>query len=269
MFNIQTIAVDTPIVARQWATTVRANGGGFENNSMAIASGLIRVLQARSYYLKIRYLLPMLGRGIGAARAPLIDVLGVGSPTNSSFVDGDFSQSTGLQGNGSSKYLTTSIKPSQLGATNNGALGWWENNINLSGNVEPIGCYDTGGGERYVLDLRSGFKAFSWGSFANNASLSTASTNGHYYGQRASSTSRTIYFNGVSVGTNTNSDTSSGAADRSIIIVGCDEAGTITPWPGRCAMAYLTDGTMNADEIADFDSVIRTCLLGPTGKPQS
>jgi hypothetical protein len=47
----------------------------------------------------------MLGIGINAARVPLIDVLNIGAATNTGFADSDFSQTTGLQGNGSSKYL--------------------------------------------------------------------------------------------------------------------------------------------------------------------
>ncbi len=267
MFNVQAIKVTTPVVVRNWAKTVTTNGGGFENNSLIIASHLIRVLQVKSYYPKIKYLLPMLGVGIGAARAPLIDVLGVGSSTSNNFIDGDFSQNTGLQGNGSNKWLDTTIKPAQLGSSNNGAYGWWENNINLSGNVEPVGCYSSGGAERYVLDLRSSFKVFSWGNFGNNGGQGTAATNGHYYGQRASATSRTLYFNGTSVGTNANNDTSSGANDTNIRFVGSN--GGDPAWPGRCAVAYLTDGTLTSDEIVNLDEVLRSVLMIPSGKPTS
>lgn len=269
MFNVQAVNVRTPAAVRRWANAVQANGGGFEANSLSIATNLLKVLQTRAYYPKIKYLLPMLGRGIGAARAPLIDVLGVGSATSVSFVDADFGQATGLQGNGSSKYLNSLVKPSQLGSSNNGGLGYWENNISLAGNVEPIGCYNSAATNRYTIDLRNiPIRSFRWGTPGNAPTDLVTPTNGHYYGQRASATSRALYFNGASIATNTTSDATSGASDTNIAIVGA-LVPAATPWPGRCAMAYLTDGTLDGAEAADFDSLLRAYLFAPTGRPAS
>lgn len=265
MFNTQIFRSRTNILARRWAAGVRAAGGGFEINSLTIANSFAGVIVRKSYYPKIKYLLPMLGAGIGAARVPLIDPTGAGACSNTNFVDADFTQSTGLQGNGSNKWLDSALKPGQLGTSNNGAYGWWENNINLSGNVEPMGCY--GSGDRYVIDLRSLFRVYSWGSFGNNAGQVMAATNGHYYGQRISATNRSLYFNGSFLGTNGNNDTATTANDSTIRFVGSN--GGDPAWPGRCAMAYLTDGTMTVDEISDFDATLRAYLLGPTGKPTS
>jgi hypothetical protein len=270
MFNINVIPNKTAAETIVWRDRVIAAGGGFENNSLAIANNLVRVLHGKSYYSKIKYLLPMLGQGIGAARVPLIDSLNVGAATNTSFLDADFNQSTGLQGNGTTKRLDSLIKPSQLGTSNNGGLGWWENNISLGGNVQPIGCYNTASTNRYVIDLRANVRNFRWGVPGNGAGDTTTATNGHYYGQRSSSTNRSLYFNASLLNSNATNDATSGASDRSILIVGCDEGGsTITPWPGRGAMAYLTDGSLTTIEISDFDAVLRSYLFAPTGRPTS
>lgn len=270
MFNIQTLRNGTPTAVKQWVGAVRAAGGGFENNSIFIAANLVRVLQSRPYYSKIKYVLPLLGTGINAARVPLVDALGVGAATNVSFVDANFSQSTGLQGNGSSKYLNCLIKPAQLGSSNNGGLGYWENNINLSGNVEVIGCYNTTGtSNRYVIDLRTNIRSFRWGAPANGAGDSSTPTNGHFYGQRSSATSRQLFFNGASVGTNTTSDDTVNPNENNMYIVGSNEAGVPYPWPGRCALAYLTDGTLSTEDVVDLDTIFRKYLMTPTGRPTS
>lgn len=269
MFNISTVRANKSIELITWQNRVVAAGGGFASNSLVIAGNFLNVLHGKSYAHKVIYLLPMLGVGINAARVPLIDKLNVGAATNVSFVDADFSQSTGLQGNGSTKYLNSLIKPSQLGASNNGGLGWWENNISFTANVEPIGCYNTASTNRYVIDLRDFTAFFPWGLPGNNAGNGgVAATNGHYYGNRSSATLRQFSKNGVITGTNTTSDATSGADQTNIAIVGSLQP-TAVPWPGRCALAYMTDGTFDIGEIADFYQVLKNYLMVPTGKPQT
>jgi hypothetical protein len=266
MFNIQTVKVDTPIAARRWADAVRAAGGGFESNSLAIASRLAQVLQGRSYYPKIKYLLPMLGVGINAARVPLIDMLGVGAATNTNFVDADFSQSTGLQGNGTTKYLNSLILPSQLGTTNNGGLGYWEL-LFATGGLGPMGCANNASTNSYEIGLRDTSRLFRWGSTSNTASQASVPVNGHYYGQRSASNSRTLSLNGIQIGSNTTNDATSGANERAIYIVGANWPSPEIPSDNsRCGVAYMTDGTLTAADIVDLNGVLLNNLMIPTGK---
>lgn len=259
--------IDAPnVIYSAWVAAVDAAGGTYETDSKDIALALSDALVAFSGFAKIKWLLPLLGANLIAARVPLIDTLGVGIAGNTAFVDADFDQATGLQGNGSSKYLDSLIKASDLGSSNNGGLGWWENNINLAGNVEPMGAYNNAASTRYVLDLRSTLAAFRWGSPGNSASNASTAVNGHYYGQRSSSSSREIFLDGVSLATNTASDATSGANERNLLVVGADEGGAIAPWPGRCAVAYMTDGTLTPTEITDLHTLLDTFLITPTGR---
>lgn len=269
MFNIQTIKNHTTKEAYLWKALVTAAGGGFESNSFLIANNLILILQRKSYYSKIRYLLPMLGVGIAAARVPLVDVLNVGVATNTAFINSDFSQSTGLQGDGTTKYLDCLIKPSQLGTTNNGGLGFWENNISLAGNVCPMGTFNNANSNRYVIDLRTNVQTFRWGTVVNSAGDANTAINAHYYGQRSSATSRELFRNAASLGTNATNDVTSGASDHNMFTMGDFEGGAPAPWPGRCAITYFTNGTFSSNEISDFHNTLVTYLMIPTGKPQS
>lgn len=269
MFNIVSIKKRLYPETAIWAAGVLAAGGGFETNSLLIANGFMRQLKLRSYAPKIVYLLPLLGTGIGAARMPLVDTLNVGAATNTNFVNADFSQGAGLQGNGSNKLFSTLVFASQLGSSSNGGLGWYENNVSFAGDVQPMGSYNNAADNRYVLDLRSNRESFRWGNAGNDANSGATAVNAHYYGQRSSATSRVIYKNGSSLASNTTNDGTSGSNERAILLFSGNEPGASTTWAGRCAATYLTDGTLTDPEIADLDLLIRAYLLGPTGKPQS
>lgn len=268
MLNIQ---FATPIIRidqnyTKWLQNVVTNGGTFTANSKTFASALINQLSTQGFYSKIKYLLPLLGGNLAAARTPLIDSLNVGAATNNGMVDADFSETTGLQGNGSTKYLDSLILPSQLGSSNNGGIGYWENNIVIS-NSWPMGA-ESSSGTAFEFVLGSPARNFQWGSSSNNAvDSSTTATNGHYYGQRSSAILRSISFNGSQLATNTTSDAASGAGDNTIAILGT----TLVPgfafaWAGRCALAYMTDGTLSAGDISALHSILSTYLIGPTGR---
>lgn len=266
---IQPIRSRANILTKQWANGVRATGGGFQSNSVVIANNFVSVLVRKSYYSKIKYLLPMLGAGINAARVPLVDVLGVGAATNVNFVDADFSQSLGLQGDGGTKMFDSLVNPGQLGSTNNGGFGWWENNINFGGTGTECMGNNTSAADRFVLDFRSGLRFFSWGNASNAANSGTPATNGHFYGQRSSATNRILDFNGSLVVSNSTNDAAASAGERSVRLVGSDENGALVYWAGRCALTYMTDGTMADGEIADFNSILASYLMIPSGKPLS
>lgn len=257
--------MDSETVA--WIAAVDAAGGTYEVDSKSIADALIVALKTKAYESHVIYILPLLGSNLAAARVPLRDSLAVGIATNHSFVDGDFSQATGLQGNGSTKYLDSLIKPAQLGTSANAGLGFWENNFPGSpSQTDAMGCYDNSGLNRLTIDLRPTVQIFFWGAGATNANQSATGVNADYFGQRSSATSRKIFVNGSLITTNSASDTPTGLSDRNILIVAGDESGTINYWPGRCAVAYMTDGTLSDADAADFHTLLSTYLITPTGR---
>jgi len=265
MLNIQTTKRATPQIVKTWAAAVIAAGGGFEPNSMIIASNLAKLLQSKSYYTKIKYFLPMLGMGINAARVPLIDVLGVGAATNTAFVDADFTQATGLQGNGSTKWLDSLILPSQLGSSNSGGLGYIERSF-ATGGIGPIGCSNNAGTNSFEIGLRDTFRTFRWGDTSNGATQASVPVNGRYYGQRSSATNRILDLTGSQIASDTTNDATAGSSDRTIFVVGANwNAGTQSD-NSLCGGAYMTDGTLSVADILDLDSVLASYLVIPTGR---
>ena len=129
-----------------------------------------------------------------------------------------------------------------------------------------MGSYGSASGTRFVLDLRSNLRSFRWGGPANAPGDTTAAGNGHYYGQRSSATLRELFFNASSLGTNTTSDSASESGLNKIQLLACNENGPQLHWNGRCAVAYLTDGTLTSGEVATLHSVLSTYLITPTGR---
>lgn len=256
----------------QWMGYVDANGGGYEADSISVARQLLRQISATGFSGKIKYLLPFLGAGIGAARAPLIDVLSAGSAVNTNFVDGDFSQSTGLQGDGTTKTMNTNLLFTQLGTSNQAGFGWWENNISFGANVHPIGCYGLGsfGQQRFILDLRAGTRNSTYGtSGPNTFGESVGAINAHYYAQRNSGPVRKLFLSGAQIGlSNTSAGGESGIGDQTIRVCGSiNESSGLDAWPGRGAVAYLTDGTLADGEVATLHQLLIDYLFTPIGRP--
>lgn len=256
---------------KAWRDRAIANGGSVPLSSILIAQNFINAITGSSYYGKIVYLLPMIGGNLSASLVPLIDKLGVGPATNSGFVNTDFNESTGLKGNGTSKILDSGIRPSQLGVSNNGGIGWWDNDIDFGGtSVEPMGCYKNGSipDNRFVLDVRSTpYRAFRWGAAANWAYDTVTAGHANYYGQRSGSALREIFVDGVSKATNTTNDAADGASDNTIRICGSNEGPYgLVYWKGRCAVTYMTDGTLTSGEVAQFHGALNTYLFLASGK---
>lgn len=260
----QNTAASVCLSPYNWIGRIKSNSGSIASESIAIGRNLISAVSNKSYLRKIIFLYPVLDN-LTAARCPILYNGSVGPIAgNNNFVSGDFGQSTGLQGDGTTKSLDTLVFPGTLGSSNNGGLGYGENNISFAGTApEPIGCYSNDNTERFVVDLRAAVRSFRWGEPVNGSGDSSLATNGRYYGQRSSATSRELFFNGSSLGTNSTSDAASLSNNRTILLVGSNGRGN---WAGRMTFAYLTDGTMSSGEVSDFDTVLVDYILTPTGR---
>jgi hypothetical protein len=271
--NGQTIAMNSKVTT--WSNNIATRNAASRPNlkSTWIANNLANAIDAASYGSKIKYLLPFIGPDNIAALEPLIDTLAVGYADNVGGAAFTFSEATGMQGDGATKVMDTRITPSQLGTSNNGGIGYWENNIAFDGTTTNISAaFSTDNTNVFGLAVHSTFPAlFWWGLQANSAtSGSSSATNGHFYGQRSSATSREVFKNGSSLATNTTSDATSGASDRTIAIIGRHlGGGTYSYFHGRCACYYLTDGTMSSGDITALDTLLRDYLFTPTGRPAS
>lgn len=259
MSNAVTIQTQLTQEVATWIARVNTAGGGFEWNSIGIANQLVRTLRATTYFNKIKYLLPLLGVGINAARVPLIDTIGAGVASNNNFVNSDFNQTTGLHGDGSTKRFDLGFTGAVLGNAGSGALGYW------SLIMGTVGDWVIGerNGDLYGIYLNSALQeGFYWGNGGNIDTTDGSTTNGHYYGQRTQTTMR-LYKSGTLVSGNGTTSFTGTIGDSNMNLMGIDGAFLSN---GACGAAYFTDGTLTDNEISDFNILLRAYLMGPTGR---
>lgn len=263
MPTLQTVKRGTPLLARRWSQAVVTAGGGFASDSLSVAAHLLQVLQTKSYYPKIKYLLPLLGSGVNAARVPLIDTINAGTAANVNFTDGDFSQSVGLTGDGLTKYFDLLVSPQTLGVA--AGVGFWNMAAILAGDYRA-GATDGGESIRYVMDLRLTSERFSWGAPGNAVVNGTQAIAAHYYGQSAASNSRTLYRNAVSIGTNTTNDGSTPVSSNMYLMAGDIGGAPGSYATGTCGLFYLTNGLLSVADVTDLHATLSAYLMAPTGR---
>lgn len=252
-----------------WMSLVASSSGTLAANSARIANDLMVALNAATYRAKIIYLLPLLGSNLAAARCPLIDATNAGIATNANFLDADFAQNLGLQGNGVNKSLDLKVKISQLGGGTNFGFGFWERayvaanyhpDIGVTGNVSGgnslHGIYCTPTQEKFFLQNPTVGTA--------DIAVTVTPANHHYYAQRASSIDRKLYRNGVQIGANVVNDnlntTITSAFNVKLMQLATDFS------VGRAGVGYMTDGTMTPTDIAAFHTLLNTYLIVATGR---
>ena len=208
----------------------------------------------------------MLGGNLSASLVPLIDTINGGIATSSNFVEADFLENTGLQANGSNKYLQ--LKPT---ASQFMGLGYWETNLDSGGsNTVPIGANETGDQSRWQLDLRNNSSEFfSWGPPGGGGAIGTLTGGGnnHYYGQRTSTTESKLYRDGVGVVSSSANITYVPTAVKFRVFGVGPIAGNDYYYSGRSVAAYITDGTLTATEVSELHTILSNFVEDRAGNP--
>ena len=250
-----------------WRTSVLAAGGGLTSSSETVASRLAERIASRTYAPKIIYLLPFLGADVTAATVPLVDIYRYGRCTNVNMGGGDFSESTGLQGNASNKYFIAPLGPYQLGPTT-GGMGWWENNFVAGGSNTEATCWGDGSPDnRFTLDLRNTRRFFSWGHISTGiVNQNISASNGNWYGQKLSTTSRRFFLNGALLTSSAVSDSAIPSAAGRFDVCGANYNGSHTPYSGRGACCYYTSGLLTDAEVLDLHNDLYETLIQPLGR---
>lgn len=253
-----------------WISRATALGATPTTGRTDILDALSVALAAASYSSKIIWLNPFMGATIAEARVPLRDTNSRGAMNSygsSAFTNSDVGDSIGIQ-NPTEKnaYLGTNLSLNAIKAgSQKGGLGFYERNWGNGTNTEPMGAYNAAGTDRFVLDLRSTFQRFRWsGTTGTQAGPATTTSSGHYYGQD-NGTITEIYKNGASLGSNGTSNGGASIDGQEIFVMGVNGPSDL-PWKGRCACAYVTDGTMSSADIAALHTLLGTYLITPTGR---
>ena len=204
------------ITAVETADTAAGASGGLELATRIAINSFVKACKANNTWTAIKASCILAGaRTLAGALVPLV---GTGPTNVGPFVSGDYDRKTGL-GNPSNttKYLNSNFLASNLSATNHALLAYGTITGN-TGDIILLGRFDgTTGASVIILDEWSAYingRSFRSGTtVVGQFPVSTATTTATcIIGSRTSSTSATLFVDGVSITTTTTSLSLSTAA---------------------------------------------------------
>jgi hypothetical protein len=186
-----------------YAANIDTAGGSISAASLTANDQLVKGLKADGLWNLLHEIYTFSG-DFTAALVKLKTVTAQSTLTNHNFVSGDFSKSSGLKGNGTSKYLRSGYIPNTHGTLNSASLGVWNASTGAGGGG-TMGVVTGSNSVRQAL-----LAPFSDGTLysdcydVTSGRLSAAVSSPYQLlsSSRTSSTSHKIYQNGNSLATN-------------------------------------------------------------------
>lgn len=262
-------------LAATWTAAVAAIGGTLTASTPALVLGLANALAAFSGFHKILYLLPLCGGNLAAARVPLIDRVAGGNAINVGMTDADFSQASGLTGNGSSKRFDLSLRSGTIMASA-GGIGLLYGLRTFSGRSPnlPFTSYHNNGHVCFGMVLYPTLEEFvSSGSApapkplkALYTSTSTQSASDYYGQDKDGNGALEFYRNGAVLSATAETGATYAAPELPIGLLGCQN-GAAGWWSAdRVGSAVITNGQLTAAEVAALHVILQDYLYTPTGR---
>lgn len=242
-----------------WRARVLAYGGSVGATGMRAADGFVKRMRTAGIWPKLHRINLFGGNQLAAAVVPLKVGSGSAVDTNFNFVEGDYTEASGLAGNGSSKYLNTGVAVSAL-TTNDVHLGVYQLASSINTNM-IIGCQGAGGGsQRLSLLVGSGpapaFSAYSTGSAVSG---SAASVQGHIVGTRTSSSEQAVYAAGASLATSASTGGSTPTATQITVFVN-NANGTPSGYSNARLGAYHLGSGLTPADVLEINNALRRAM---------
>ena len=261
--------------AQSWASRVSANGGTFTGSTLSAVSKFCRDIDAAGIRDKFYRLNLFCGDGLSAALVPLYraesrtaSVRGNTTDTNNNFVSGDFNNtgsSSGLTGNGSTKFLNTGVSADTITASNLHFGIGFRATTDSSGYRTAIGAWNglvSGAVRIYQVSIRRAdantncvfgdFSSFVTGRFfgesVNNANLSPGNIVAAW---------PTLYRNGSASGANATASDNYASA-HNIFVFALSNANVATDYTASRLNWYSIGLTMTAAQVASFNTALST-----------
>lgn len=264
-------------LAFDWLAAVATAGGTLTGDSESLIYALSNAIANWSGYTKILYFLPLLGGNFAASITPLIDAAAVGRPTNIGFSNAEYSEATGLTGNGVNKRLDLNIYPGAFMGLY-GGMGLLYGLRTFAGQGTPnipFTSYHSSGNISFGMVLYPTLEEFiSSGSSPQSTPLRAIYTNSStqsasdYYGQDSDG-GRTLswYRNGVALASNTLTDTVVyNYPELKLGLLGCANGGAGWWSADRIGCAMVTNGKLTPTEVAELHTILQDYLYTPTGR---
>jgi hypothetical protein len=258
-------AVD-PDAADYFARIVSA-GSSISVDNKAAVNTLFLALKTQSIWTLISEL--YLFAGVDNLTGCLVKAKGSGSLSNTSFAGGDHNRTTGLLGNGSSKYLNTGLANNALSGTSN-HIFVEGSGFETSGDRAPAGIYNGGPATTLLaLDFYSaGISSRAYRSASGAISavprITTGLiTSGSFCGTRTSASSASIYQNGSLANNNTTS-VSPAFSTRPIFVFALNNIGSPASYTAARLRAMSIGSGLSDAQASSLNAAIATYMSSLT-----
>jgi hypothetical protein len=247
-------SLDADAVA--WGTAVTAAGGTYSGTTLAALSTFIKAAKAHSYWTKITVFNPIAGNQLTAALIQYASGSWA-SATNHNFVSGDYTEATGLTGNGSTKYIDTGLVPATSLTLNSTHLAVYNRSSNAAASAGlHIGADDATRSLRLYAPFTDGTSYCDMYDAGPGRVSSAAlpSAYGFVIGSRTASNAIAIYRNGSSLATSSASQTSGLPIGQSIYVFARNNNGTPGQFVGHTLAAYSAGTGLTSTDASNFNT---------------
>ena len=246
------------VEATAWKTSVVANGGTVSDKTLRAVSDFCNAMDVSGLRSKIYRLNLFCGTGLLAAVVPLYlsttyggTVYGNSIDTNTNFVEGDYGETTGLKGNGTTKILNTGIAGTTLSSGDRhiatydvlsattdyspsvGAIG------PTTANMHALGPWTASSSYRYRTHNTVGGNAESTKSI------------GFWVGSDTSTSASVLYKDGASVAS-TSAQSAGGSSTQTYQIFGS----LLGEYSEASLGAYSIGLSMTASQVSNYYNII-------------
>lgn len=235
--------------ALAWRARVNAAGGSVSQATYRAVVKFSRSCKAAGIWGKLNRVNLFCGDQLAAALVPLKVGAGSATDTNTNFVAGDYSETTGLVGDGTSKWLATGVAENVLGL--DVSLGAYIRTVPSQALAVPIGSNATA-----LTRTTTPYIGARLGNASIETVISGAVVPGFYVGSRLSSTDLAIYKNGA-FGTSKSDFTANGTGSG-IINVFCRGSGLNDRFESGTLAGYSIGTGLTASEISAYNAIMET-----------
>jgi hypothetical protein len=245
--------------ALAWASAVTVAGGTYSTPTLAAVSAFCVSAKASGYWTKINRINLFCGDQLAACLVPLKVGGGSATETNTNFVAGDYSEATGLTGNGVNKYLRTGLTPNGTLTLNNTHLAVYNRAPNATGGQIAIGADDGTSFFQTYAPLSTG----SFFSDQYNSSGAAGRVSGAVVApyrllvaSRTASNSHVIYKDGSSVATSTSSG--GGLPNVQFYVFAANSTGVANQFTAMPFGAYSIGSGLSAADVTAYSAHMQT-----------
>lgn len=196
----------------------------------------------------------------GAIQVPTISFAGGATDTNNNFVAGDWSATTGLTGNGTSKYIDTALVPVTSLTLNDTHLGIYIRD-SLSGVATNLmGADDTGTFRMYAPFTDGNFYSDEYDGAAGRLGPVAGLTTPYAMtlATRVSAVLHSLYQRGVSKGSNTGSG---GTLPTSKVFIFAESASNVAgSWSNHTLSLYTIGKGLTATDALNYYNRVQTLM---------